>query len=190
MYVKRDGVQYRVDGVMLNQVFMHSQHDKSFALDVSTGTLVSQKYHPITLARYTLESNRVIKGILKTHLNNEDFESSWLQLENLKLVQAYEVSLHMLAGLKVPSSVVPMLYLPIIEAFIVRVPAKELYQGIKTMYDFEAPKMQVNYLSQGYLMEGTLQELLWRVMEHVGDVDLAQVIAEQEVSEATDSNVH
>jgi len=166
-YIKRDGIQYRVDGVHENKVFLWSQFDKSFVLDVSLGTLIQQAYHPSNLVQYTLQSWKVCYGIFGEEWSTADHGMSWREgdVRALRMAKEYVLRLSRLVTLHIPCSVVSITLLPIIEAVIVRVPAKEFHQGIKSLYGVDIPKVQVNYLSKGYQMECSLEELVCKVRD-------------------------
>jgi len=171
MYVKRDGVQYRVDGIQMNKIYLRSQHQKDFTVDVSLGNLVQQDYHPITLAQWTDSPYSVIGGVLGIEPNEvPTFRPDEVNLKECQMAGIYEINLHKLSKINLPSAVLGSLYLPIVEAVLTRVPAKELFQGIKTLFGYEIPKVQVNYLSSGYMMNVPFERLLYRVMERCGDI--------------------
>jgi len=166
-YVKRDGIQYRVDGVLDNTIFLWSQHSRGFVLDSSLGTMISQNYHPVTLAIHTPRPQKVVEGILGggNYRYRTDFHTSMSAQSNLNLLKNYSTNLSKLANVDEPSSVLRVRCLPVVEAIISRIPAKELYQGVKSLYGIEIPKVTVNYLSGGYQMPWTLEELLRKVQE-------------------------
>jgi len=166
-YVKRDGIQYRVDGVSGNYVFLWSQHNKGFVLDVSLGTLVAKNYHPVTLAMATLSPKSVIEGILGpgTCETPWDYHTAFWTSDKLKILKGYSTNLSKLLVVDCPDSVLPLRCIPIVEAMLMRVPAKELHQGIKSLYSIDIPKVTVNYLSGGYMMSLTLEELLTKARD-------------------------
>jgi len=166
-YVKRDGVQYRIDGVEDNFVFLWSQHGKGFVLSVDLGSLIQKNYHPVSLAMATLRPLSVINGVLKTTSFDcaVNLMADEIDTRDMLVLDSYSRKLGNLLGLDVPCSVASWKQLPIVEAIVTRVPAKELYQGVKLLYGIEIPKVTVNYLGGGYLMSITLEELLSQVQE-------------------------
>jgi len=162
-YVKKDGVQYRVDGVSKNFVFIWSQHNKGFVFDVSTGSLIANDYHPVTLASRTYRSKDVLEGILgqgSTLHPHEFSDAGQMSTDTLRKLRGFSMRLSKLTNLDVPCSVLKLHLLPVVEALLNGVPAKELNQGIKSLYDFDVPKIVVNYLNGGYQMPFTLERLL------------------------------
>jgi len=162
-YVKKDGVQYRVDGVSGNYVFMWSQHNKGFVFDVSTGSLISQDYHPVTLASRTFKSKKVLEGILgagATDYPHEFSGAEGMTMDTVRKLKSFSMNLSKLTHLSVPCSVLGVQFLPIVQALLSGVPAKELVQGIKSLYDYDVPKIVVNYLSGRYQMPFKLERLL------------------------------
>lgn len=166
-YVKRDGIQYRIDGVSGNFVFMHSQHGKNFVMNIGTGSLLLKNYHPITLATVADMPIEVIEGVLDDFVGFEGmkgFTSKYFTLESMKVANQYLVNLSRLLDLSC-RGVLSVHLIPIVEAMVRGVPARELHQGIKSLYSVDIPKVVVNYLSGGYQMELTLEELLRMVRE-------------------------
>lgn len=167
-YVKRDGVQYRVDGVHHNCVFMFSQHQKCFVLDARLGTMFAKSYHPITLATFTKDPKLVINGVLGTDACADRYDFcayELLSVEALKKAKTYSTNLSKLLNLDIPRSVLNLSLIPILGALVERISAKELHQGVKTLLGVDIPKVTVNYLSGGYLIEGgvTVENLLYMV---------------------------
>jgi hypothetical protein len=166
-FVKRDGVQYRIDGVSGNFVFLWSQHNSGFVVDVRGGSLIAKNYHPVTLASFTFRSKEVLEGMLgKGHPQypHQFTGAEHHDMETVRLIKTGSTRLGKLLELDVPCSAIPYGYMPIIDAMLRKVPAKEFSQGIKSLYDFEIPKVVVNYLSGGYIMPYPLEGLLRLVM--------------------------
>lgn len=162
-YVKRDGVQYRIDGVAENFVFMWSQHNQGFVVDIRGGSLMAKNYHPVTLASFTYESKQVLEGILgkdRVAYPHQYTGADDMSMDTVRFLKTNSTRLGKLIDMNLPRSVVHYSYMPIVDAILRKVPAKEFMQGKKSLYDLEIPKVVVNYLSDGYLMPMTLERLL------------------------------
>lgn len=161
--VKRDGTLYRIDGISNDTLFMTCLRKKGYVLDVTTGLLICQNYHPARLLTSTClpeqEKSRllpVVGSSLRGHLDLSD------------ALRVYESKLEELNKIDFPKAIVPSRFLPILGGFVKGVDGVKMFQGIKTAFGFEIPKVTVNYLTGGYHMQYSLEELVLRVMDHAG----------------------
>lgn len=162
-YVRRDGVQYRVDGVAKDFVFMWSQHNQGFVVDIRGGSLMAKNYHPVTLASFTFRSKEVLEGILgegKVQYPHQYNGADDMSMDTVRFLKTNSTRLSKLIDMDVPCSIARYSLMPIVDAVLRKVSAKEFMQGIKSLYGLEIPKVTVNYLSGGYLMPFTLEKLL------------------------------
>jgi len=158
-FVKRNGERFRVDGIHANCVFMQNYHMKGVMLDLSTGVLQSLDYHPFTLLRHTYCPRTVCKHL---GISAEIGPGS---LEFIKTLRKYEGKLQELASCGDGLNVLYPSVFPVLEALITGVSAKEIYQGTKTAFDYEVPKLIVNYLSGGYQTEILIEVILRQVCD-------------------------
>jgi len=148
-YVKRDGQQLRMDGVHHNWVFMLDTRSNGYVLNVREGSLLKLQYHPIDLAFKTRQPKLVWEGMC-VKLEKRRY---LVNLEFVRESRNYVENLDLLGALRIPQAIVPTSYIQIVEAFVRKVPAKELYQGVKTVFNIELPKMIQSYLNGGYHWE-------------------------------------
>lgn len=165
-YVKRDGRQLRMDAVHRNGVFLTDNQYGGLILDITTGSVLQLNYHPIDLVRRTRSPATVFRS-----MGMIDFDelSAKVTLRMAELGRQYVTSLHKLSGVSEPCAVVPPKFIQLIEAFVKGVPTKELYQGAKTAFGLELPKMTKNYLNGGYLWEDSRRSLETFVLQAMSD---------------------
>lgn len=150
-YVKRDNVVFKVHGLDGDFVYLTNHHLKTCRLDLRLGMLRPFNYVPYELAEKTGQLEALISIMFPDQ--EEGMRSVFVQSD-------YERADHQFDKCWKLECYLNDFYQPILLGMIRNIDAKELHQGVKSVYGFEIPKMMVCYLTNGYHFDGTVECLI------------------------------
>jgi len=163
-HVRRDGRQLRMDAVHRNDVFLYDTQFGGLRLDITTGTTFRFNYHPYDLVFKTRDPSRILAWL---RVSRSEEESGRVTLSYVRQAQEYMSNIHKLSAIEVPETVIPSYYIQLVEAFVQGVPTEKLFQGVKTAFGIELPKMIQNYLNGGYHWEDKSRSLECFVLQAI-----------------------